>query len=111
MLSMIQASIRTLIAACVLANAPALAADMRVKAPIAPAAPIWSWTGFYGGVSIGARWAENDWTSTDFFPAVGGITVQPVTGGPRDNLAARVGGHLGYNPPIPPPWIVAVERA
>ena len=106
---MIQASIRTLIAASVLANAPALAADMRVKAPIAPAAPIWSWTGFYGGVSIGARWAENDWTSTDFFPAVGGITVQPVTGGPVDSVAARVGGYFGYNWQIAPAWIVGVE--
>jgi len=44
---------------------PALAADLPVKARPPAATPIpSSWTGFYVGGSIGARWADPVWTTT-----------------------------------------------
>lgn len=45
-----------------LIGTPALAADMPVKAPpIAPvAAPVYNWTGFYLGASLGGRWSDLD---------------------------------------------------
>lgn len=46
--------------------APAMAADMAVKAPPPPPAPIFSWTGFYLGGNIGGAWANNDWRDNLF---------------------------------------------
>jgi outer membrane immunogenic protein len=40
------------------------AADMAVKAPLLSPAPVWSWTGFYGGVHIGAGWGTTESTLT-----------------------------------------------
>jgi outer membrane immunogenic protein len=100
--------------AALIIGAPAFAADMAVKAPPPPlpvAAP-WSWAGFYGGVSVGARIADNDWTSSNFFPTVastiGGIT-QPVTGGSVDSVAPRIGAYGGYSWLIAPAWLLGIE--
>jgi outer membrane immunogenic protein len=51
------------IAAAALCGAPALAADMPVKAPVykAAPAPMFSWTGCYVGGNIGGGWARNTW--------------------------------------------------
>ncbi|WP_431203876.1 outer membrane protein [Bradyrhizobium betae] len=87
---------------------PALAADMPVKAPPV-AAP--SWSGFYAGVSIGARWGENDWQTSDVAPGLGvGIFVPTAgTGGAMDSVAARFGGYLGYNAQISTSWVAGAE--
>jgi outer membrane immunogenic protein len=89
---------------------PVLAADMPVKAPPAAAR---SWSGFYAGVSIGARWGENDWQTSDIFPNLGaGTFVQTAgTGGAMDSTAARFGGYLGYNAQISTSWVAGVEAA
>ena len=49
---------RTLAAAAALliTTVSGYAADLPVKALLSPA-PVWSWTGFYGGVHVGAGWA------------------------------------------------------
>jgi outer membrane immunogenic protein len=53
------------IAAASLCGAPALAADMAVKAPPEPvAAPAYGWTGFYIGGNVGEGWSDNRWIST-----------------------------------------------
>jgi opacity protein-like surface antigen len=44
---------------------PALAADMPVKAPPAPA-PVVTWTGGYLGTGIGVEWGSTRWTTTCF---------------------------------------------
>ena len=87
---------------------PVLAADMPVKAPAA-AAP--SWSGFYAGVSIGARWGENDWRTSDVVPnfGVGAFVPTAGTGGAMDSSAARFGGYLGYNAQISTSWVAGVE--
>ena len=87
---------------------PALAADMPVKAPPA-AAP--SWSGLYAGVSMGARWGDNDWRTSDVAPGLGvGIFVPTAgTGGAMDSVAARFGGYLGYSAQISTSWVAGVE--
>jgi outer membrane immunogenic protein len=46
--------------------APAVAADLAVKAAPPPPPPVFSWTGFYIGANIGGAWAHNNWTDTLF---------------------------------------------
>jgi outer membrane immunogenic protein len=85
----------------------ALAADMPVKAP--RAAP--SWSGFYAGVSLGARWAANDWRTSDVSPNFGAGAFVPTagTGGAMDSVAARFGGYFGYNWQVATSWVVGAE--
>lgn len=42
-----------------LARAPAFAADMPVKAPPLPPAPVSSWTGWYAGLNAGGAWQSD----------------------------------------------------
>jgi len=70
----------------------AQAADLPVKAPVAPA-PVYapySWTGFYIGGNVGYSWAKHhiDITST------GGTTL---SSGNPDPQGAIGGGQIGYN--------------
>jgi opacity protein-like surface antigen len=53
----------TAIAAIALIGTPAFAADMAVKAPPPPPAPVYSWTGWYVGGNIGYSRGKAD---TDF---------------------------------------------
>lgn len=92
--------------ACAAVAGSALAADMPVKAPLA--AP--SWSGFYAGLSLGARWAANDWQTSDISPNFPGtIVLTAGTGGAIDSVAARFGGYLGYNAQISTSWVAGVE--
>jgi outer membrane immunogenic protein len=55
--------------------APAMAADLAVKAPMykaPPPIPVFSWTGCYIGGNVGGLWAHKEWTASDpvFAPAV-----------------------------------------
>ena len=85
------ATVAGALAGAVLAGS-ALAADIPAKAP--PAAP--SWSGFYAGVSLGARWATNDWQTSNVSPNFGANIFTPTagTGGAMDSVAARLGGYL-----------------
>jgi outer membrane immunogenic protein len=55
------------IAAAAFCGAPALAADMPVKAPVykAAPAPVFSWTGCYVGGNVGGGWGKDKWTEND----------------------------------------------
>ena len=46
----------SVVACATLAAAPALAADMPVKAPVAPVATVYNWSGFYTASGVGAAW-------------------------------------------------------
>lgn len=87
----------------------AKAADLPVKAPSVVTAP--SWTGVYAGVSVGARWADNDWRTSDISPNFGAGVFVPTagTGGAMDSVAARIGGYLGVNWQFAPSWVAGVE--
>ena len=77
----------------------ALAADMPLKAPPAPVAPAWSWTGFYGGINGGYGWNRSTGDEYAINPAgvlFGAGTDSGVAGvvRPRGGL---FGGQAGYN--------------
>jgi outer membrane immunogenic protein len=59
--------------------APAMAADLPVKAPRYKAPPlpirVFSWTGCYIGGNVGGLWAHKEWTNADPLLGGGGIPV------------------------------------
>jgi len=76
-----------------LAGAPAIAADLPVKAPVYKAAPPapFSWSGCYLGGHIGGLWGETNWTDPlgNFGPF---INVQDVS-----HSSFTAGGQIGCN--------------
>jgi outer membrane immunogenic protein len=77
-----------LVFAAMVCGGAGLAADMPVKATVAPIAPVWNWSGFYVGGHFGYGWAFPDITEDAFGTKVG----NPPR--PRGILG---GGQLGYN--------------
>lgn len=94
-------------------GAPAIAADLPVKAPVYKApviAPVvYDWTGFYVGGNLGYSWA--DWDSTN----VGGNFTFPGTSTAFSNMATPnvqgpFGGvQAGYNWQFNPHWVAGIE--
>lgn len=87
----------------------ASAADMPVKGPVykAPVAIPYSWTGFYVGGSVGARWADVDWDTTEL--NIGGAPDQSTRSANFDSTSFRGGLYVGYNWQFAPLWIVGLE--
>ncbi len=84
--------------------APAFAADMALKAPPPPAAPVWSWTGFYIGAQGGGGWGDSSpGYDAYYFCPTGGTCHAPTTVTPPIPLAntstsgAFGGVTAGYN--------------
>ena len=70
--------------------APAMAADMAVKARPAPPLPvIYNWSGFYIGANGGWAQSHNCW---DFVTALGAV----VRNGCTDQSGGVIGGQIGY---------------
>jgi outer membrane immunogenic protein len=94
-----------------LISTPVLA-DMVTKAPppVAPA-PVFSWTGSYAGIALGAKWADTTWTTTSI--SFVGNLLQPTvdSSSPRsyDLSGFRWGGYAGYNWQVAPQWVWSVE--
>jgi len=86
------------IAAVVLGSATALAADMPVKAAPAPA-PVFNWTGFYGGANGGYGWNVD--------PILADTAVGPIPGAKPNGWFG--GGQLGYNWQTTPNWVWGIE--
>ncbi len=88
------------IAATAFCGAPALAADMPLKA--APPAPmqIFNWTGFYAGVNAGYAWSVNDDLLS--FNDVGTFAGVSPKGG-------FGGGQIGYNWQSGSPFVFGLE--
>ena len=75
------------VAGAALLTSPAFAADLPVKASLAPLAA-WSWAGFYLGAHGGYGWKENDFSLVlSSTRRIGGI----------DSQGWAVGGQAGYN--------------
>jgi outer membrane immunogenic protein len=99
---------RIFVAAIALATfsvAPALAADMAVKAPPVAPMPAWSWTGFYVGANVGGGWAHSNETSVGAPPAGGNLPFTiPLHG------SGAVGGiQAGYNWQLNPSVLFGLE--
>jgi outer membrane immunogenic protein len=88
----------------------ALAADMAVKAPPPPPAPIYSWTGWYGGFNIGGTWGDDpisvSTTNLGFCPigicsggaATAAASAQGTSGVFSGGTSGVIGGgQFGYN--------------
>jgi|SRR5579864_53 len=87
-------------------GAPALAADMEVKAPATPVAPVLSWTGFYIGANIGGAWSHDNATLS--FPDPTLSFLDPIT--VNTGRAAAIGGFQeGFNWQFDPRWVWGLE--
>jgi outer membrane immunogenic protein len=93
----------------------AFAADMAVKAPPLPAAPVSSWTGFYIGVNGGGIWDRDELTATPADPGTTAFFGPCFAAGacPRDygrghGVNSEFGGQAGYNKQINN-FIVGIE--
>ena len=84
-------SLLSMAAVAALVGTPALAADMALKAPPPPPAPIWS--GWYFGANGGGGWENATWTfpTVQFFATAAG---QSFSTNPNGGIA---GGQFGYN--------------
>jgi outer membrane immunogenic protein len=93
-----------LVAGLLIAVVPSLAeaADLPVMVPAAvPAAPAFNWTGLYGGLHVGGRWAEHN---DIMFMAPTGTTFTGTTS------SSVVGGvHAGYNFQLNPNVLIGIE--
>jgi outer membrane immunogenic protein len=84
-------------------------APIYTKAPPAPAAPIYNWTGFYLGGDVGGAWSSNTATF-DPLPTPGGVAfgIAAISGSNRGSSA--IGGlHAGYNWQFAPTWVTGIE--
>jgi len=110
------------VTAIVLLASQALAADLNrpayvYKAPPPQPLPVYSWTGFYVGGDVGAKWLRDKWTATSLFdnggPAPGlGFPALPIdASSPRtyDLTGFRAGGYVGYNWQFSPTWVGGIE--
>jgi opacity protein-like surface antigen len=82
---------------------PAMAADLGAyRRPVAVAAPIYSWTGFYVGGNVGALSGTTTF-SDPYGPSLFGDKVT--------NPGFLAGAQLGYNWLVAPRWIIGLETA
>ena len=89
------------------AAAPALAADLPVKAPPMAPAPVWNWNGFYIGLNGGYSWGRSS-RDLNFFNPVNGVAFATGTGGGRDLDGGVFGGQVGYNWQVTN-WVFGIE--
>jgi outer membrane immunogenic protein len=87
------------VAAAALLGSPAMAADMALKAPPAPVAPAYSWTGFYLGGQVGYGWGTSFQEGADGFGNTGNFNTSGVLGGVT----------AGYNWQFNGNWVVGLE--
>jgi outer membrane immunogenic protein len=85
----------------------ALAADLPVKAPVAPPVPYVDWGGCYVGAHVGGAWGRSEFTDpvggpSGFGPAAGSAFTAHPTG-------VQGGGQLGCNYQFAKNWVFGLE--
>jgi len=98
----------TVASLAMLVAAPAIAADMALKAP--PPVPVWSWAGFYIGINYGYSYGYSDTTNTLVHTSAA-IGTQPLQNEAFRHLASGgiVGGQIGWNWQLSQFWVFGVE--
>jgi outer membrane immunogenic protein len=94
------------VALSALIAAPAVAADLAVKAPVYKAAPpvyVYNWTGCYVGGNVGGLWARKDWTLRQPGPSFG----QPLGSHDADSWLGGVQGGCNYQ--FAGGWVVGIQ--
>jgi outer membrane immunogenic protein len=105
---------------CIGFGAAASAADLGpapAPAPVYTKAPVmapFSWTGFYVGGDVGAKWTEPTWTATSLRDPPGPIggtqlPIDPTSPSNYNSVAARFGGYAGYNWQFARTWVTGLE--
>jgi outer membrane immunogenic protein len=95
-------------------SCPAWAADMAVKAPIAPA-PVavaaYNWSGFFIGAEGGYVGGDKDWTFNSFATPAGTLVpIVPPTVASHSVSGGFAGGTIGYNWQTGP-FVLGVETS
>jgi len=91
------------IALTALFTAPALAADLPVKAPPAVVAAVYNWSGFYIGVNAGGAWGHSHANTSTVFSPTGYFattSVPAIAAAGAERIRTRGftgGGQFGYN--------------
>lgn len=73
--------------------APAMAADLPLKAPTLMPMMMSNWGGLYLGFNGGGGWADTTWS----FPVNQFLATAPGQGFSTDPSGGLIGGHIGYN--------------
>lgn len=105
-------SLLGLVAIGALIAGPAMAADMPLKAPPAPMAPVFSWTGLYLGINGGGGWARDNWLDDNGTPAgCGGTFATPLANCPVNFRpeGGIFGGQIGYRYQFNGNWVIGIE--
>jgi outer membrane immunogenic protein len=87
-----------------LGAAPALAADLPVKAKPVPVVPVWNWSGFYIGFNGGGAQSHDCMTLNSIL----GVPVS-VNEGCHDASGGVIGGQVGYRWQWASNWVFGVE--
>ena len=101
------------IAAAAFCGAPALAADLPTKAP--PPPPVYRWTGFYVGGSVGYSWGNANGTYNEpWFAALSAALILPGSLPALFSASERLdgvigGGQIGYNWQPNATWVLGLE--
>jgi len=83
---------------------------MAVKAPVAPAAAPYNWTGFYAGANIGGGWGSRgvDYSAND--PLSGSLIIGGGLPPQSFDTSGALGGlQIGYNWQFNRNWLVGIE--
>jgi outer membrane immunogenic protein len=83
---------------------PSTPFNSAIEAPITPAAPAWSWTGFYLGAHVGSGWGYESFNSTFVNPRAAG-----ASSGTENSSGWLGGGQIGINYEFAAPWVIGVE--
>src|SRR5271166_4713696 len=86
----------------------AMAADF-APPPVAIVEPVFTWTGFYVGLSAGHRWSNVAWTTLSVTPAPGLAPDPTTTPAYFNNATGTVGGYFGYDWQIAPQWVWGLQ--
>jgi len=71
--------------------------------------PVFTWSGFYAGLSAGGRRSNVNWETLAVGPAPGTSPDPTTTPLIFKNSTARLGGYLGYDWQFAPQWVFGLE--